>query len=149
MKDVMIIICLSIIIGCAPTPSLNYPYTPNLIDNRGDAIRTIDTCLRQQPANFRPEKIKITDRYIKILRKTYKYGPAAAGTRPIPQTTYVNFANIGEITLHSKGDNFIALIHDLDGKIIYRLFNQNKVKVKLFIDAVYTMANRQVTRIVE
>ena len=136
MKNTILICTLLLVVACASTIN----YVPKSSESVLEAKLTIKQFLQQQPPQFVPNDVEITDNYFKMIKQSTRAGIWTYGITTVPIVTFVYYGNIGKINLYYKKGIYRIFVFDKDSNIVRcKVYSANENKAKGFIDALYTL----------
>ena len=141
-KNIVTLIITLLLTGCIKT----IHYSPDdSVKNSIKAKEIIKQVVLEQPNEFIPVEVEVTDLYLKTI--TIKSDQVYGYNIPWHQLVYFN--NIGKITLKRKSGRlnelFIIFIWDKNKTFKGNIYTQHEKKAKAFIDALYTLQTDRVS----
>ena len=132
-------ITVFLLIGCAAT---QLQYTPMATDDPSKDKMIIEQVLQEQPSEYVPDVIEITDNYLKWQKEVIRRSRLTGGVTTVPGVKVVYFNSIGKIELYQKTKWYIVLVYDDNQVRRCRVLTRDEHKAQKFMDAIYSMKMR-------
>jgi hypothetical protein len=136
MKQRLMFVCCLALFACALNSAI--PYVPH--PNVSDPAKVIERIMISQPPDFAgavPFKVSVESDSIKMWMTEPGGGKGGGGS---PGEIY--YQNIGKVVLNYTNIWYVEIM-DRSGIDLYNVFSFDESEAKLFIDALYTVMERQ------